>query len=204
MPTVIVSGMARCGTSLTMQMLHACGLRCAGDPPAFEPPESNPLSGSLTAEWIGQFDAIKVIDPHRSVFPKVSALVLWLDRDPGEQAKSQLKLISAMMPGLPIENGAARRMRKSLLADRPTALRSFLGMPVQFLQFEEAIRDPAKFTWRVARFLYPHFRIDPARAAACVRSRERGSLCQRGLDMEIMLIEEYHSRQEGQPMKAPA
>lgn len=34
---IIVTGIARSGLSLTMQMLHAGGIPCAGEPPAFEP-----------------------------------------------------------------------------------------------------------------------------------------------------------------------
>jgi hypothetical protein len=35
-PYVIVAGFGRCGSSLTMTMLHAAGIPCIGTPPDFE------------------------------------------------------------------------------------------------------------------------------------------------------------------------
>lgn len=35
-PTIFVSGLGRCGSSMTMQMLDAAGIPCIGDYPAYE------------------------------------------------------------------------------------------------------------------------------------------------------------------------
>lgn len=187
-PVIIVSGLARCGTSLTMQMLHACGIRCAGEPPAFEPEETNGLSGPIPANWLMQFEAVKIIDPHRAQFPRVNALILWLDRDPSQQALSQLKMLR-LLSGLRIPAGASGKMAKSLKEDRPVALNQFGEMPRLFLRFEDAIRSPYRFAAQICKFVSPHFSLNPEVMAACVMPRKCGAMCEASMDIEVALIE---------------
>ncbi|MHB8286386.1 MAG: hypothetical protein ACYDD1_17175 [Caulobacteraceae bacterium] len=67
-PTIIVSGLGRCGSSLTMQMLNAAGVHCVGSFPSFEGPECEAFQeGFITAErWAAVAGrAVKLLDPHR-------------------------------------------------------------------------------------------------------------------------------------------
>lgn len=90
---VVVSGLARCGSSMTMQMLNAGGMKCFGQSPAWEdtrvcdlPREHNWLGGTLGG-------AVKILDPLTFTPPRgYNYRVIWLDRDTREQAKSWVKL----------------------------------------------------------------------------------------------------------------
>ena len=186
-PVIIVSGLARCGTSLTMQMLRAAGMRCAGEPPAFEPPETNTVLGSPDAAWLRQFEAVKIIDPHHAEIPEIDGRILWLDRNPVQQAMSQLKFLRCVA-GIVAPSGSAARVRKSLIADRPKAIMAFRGMPMLFLKFEGAIRNPEAFAESIAGFLSPWYSLDTAGMASRVRARRNGSMCEPGVDMEMVLI----------------
>jgi hypothetical protein len=185
--TIIVSGMARCGTSLTMQMLHACGLRCAGEYPAYEPQETNTLHGPICPAWLSQFDVVKVIDPHRATFPRIAGSVIWLDRNPAQQAKSQVKMIR-MLCGLNVPNSSCLAMEKSLRSDRAKALHSFIGMPVLHLSFEDAIDRPAYFARQIVDFCEGHHALNAETMAGCVVPRLAGPKCEPGMDIEAELI----------------
>src|SRR5690348_17944000 len=88
---LIVAGLGRCGSSLMMQMLQRGGMKCAGEFPAFEMPETNHCS--ISREWLSQFSggAVKILDPHLCTIENTPAVVLWLSRDHWHQAKSQIK-----------------------------------------------------------------------------------------------------------------
>lgn len=191
-PVIIVSGLGRCGSSLTMQMLHAAGLKCAGEYPAFEPEETNMLGQKLKVLWCQQFEAIKILDPHRGRIPNFDYRVIWVDRDRVQQAVSQVKF-AVFVGGLPYEDGAAGRICRSLLVEREQALNQYAGKPRVEVSFEDAIDRPSKFCGAVADLLWPEYPVNVEKMMACVRKRKSGVLCAPGLDMELSLIEEAKS-----------
>ena len=185
-PVVVVSGLGRCGSSLTMQMLHACGLRCAGEFPAFEPEESNVLNG-LSADWLRRFEAVKILDPHRGgKFPLTNVSVIWIDRNPAQQAISQVKFVQ-MVGGLHIEQGAAGKMCKSLQRERPMALRKYYGMNQVHVSFEDAILATEGFCRQIAEFLSPWYVLDKSKMASVVRPRSNGAKVQCDMEIEMEL-----------------
>lgn len=189
-PVLFVSGLARCGTSLTMQMLSAAGIPCAGEFPDFEVDDTNhrDISPAFMAAHRGH--AVKWLDPYlappaRDIF----FITLWLDRDPVEQARSQAKFVHLMM-GVPHPGRhVLRRWASGLRRDRATAL-GFIGIfgwPKMMLDFESLLGKPRESAGRIASWLEPWFGgLDVDRMTAAVRPR--GSRCEPGLAIEAALV----------------
>lgn len=188
-PCVIVSGLARCGSSLTMQMLRAGGVPCIGEYPAFEPPEVG--HGQFTLAWMrGQTGkAFKLLDPQliRSDFAGERAIVILLKRDEQQQAKSMAKFGAAVM-GLPCNSSTVKRLAQSFKRDLPRARQKFVSLPCLVLSFERLILEPWYAAERIGQFLRLHdftFAEGPARTVVRTRSPD----CYPGL-LETTLIEE--------------
>lgn len=195
--TLFVCGLGRCGTSLTMQMLHAGGMPCTGRWPAFEPEEISPdrqFGAALNHAWlISQAGhAIKWLDPFRFV-PLPDDLphaFIWLDRDPWEQANSQAKM-AYLLAGLPLSN---RRQRAAVAArlpgDRAASLKVLGRAPRLDLRFEDLINPAAGAEVRIAEFVASIF-LKPLDIQAMTRARRmRGPSCQPSLEIEMSLVEE--------------
>ncbi len=199
-PTVIVAGHARCGSSLTLQMLHAAGLRCAGRFPDFEPAELNVSRRSqLTSAFLHRYDAVKILDPFRGPIPLASTVVVWLDRDELQQALSQVKFITETMPGTRLKPGSTLIIANSLLTDRSRSIANLSGVPRIEVSFELAIENPLEFAHRLAEFLSPWYLVDPRVMARCVRPRRSGANCAPGMDIEAELI---RGRDTDSPLRA--
>lgn len=156
-PCIVVAGMGRCGTSLMMQMLASAGVPCVGSWPAYE----------TEASMIGVFDAasfacrsneaIKLIDPaNLPVGDMPNHLVIWLDRNPREQAKSQVKFMSLV--GLtPQSNRAASRLVEADLRKSRDRHRARIGVPggcpALTVQFENLIETPHATAGEIVQFL---------------------------------------------------
>ena len=172
-PPIIVSGLARCGSSLTMQMLHAGGVPCVGEPPAFEPPETNPLNFTLDWMHAQEGKAFKLLDPQLSDcdFEGSGAIVILLRRNETEQAKSMAKFGHIMM-GLQFDSKHVKRLTKSLERDLPRARRKFACLPTLVLSFERLILEPAFAACAIGSLLHPHgFVFDGDKAVNVVRLR---------------------------------
>jgi hypothetical protein len=188
-PWIAVAGLARCGTTLTMNMLHAAGIPCIGCAPAFEVAEIN--HRAVSRDFLNRYPghAFKHLDPHLAPLPReLPLLVIWLDRDPKEQAKSQAKFVTVLM-GLPTPTRAhIRRMAQGLKRERPVALAQYNGCPRLVLQFEEVLKEPRTAALQIAAFLRAYWGLlDIDRMAAQVRSRTPE--CQPGLDIELAMLE---------------
>ena len=188
-PCVIVSGLARCGSSLTMQMLRAGGVPCIGEPPAFEPPEVSPLK--FTFEWMRSQSgkAFKLLDPQLidGSFAGHRAIVILLHRDERQQAASMAKFGNLMM-GLPVSPKTVRRLAGSFRRDLPRARMKFASLPTLALSFERLILEPAIAARSIGSLLRLHdFAFDEANAVNVVRVRSPD--CYPGL-LEASLIEE--------------
>lgn len=175
-PVLIVAGHGRCGSSLTMQMLAAGGVPAVGEYPAFEPSESSALD--MDPIWLATQAgrAVKILDPHLTSYrfiPQIPRLVIWLDRDTKQQAKSIIKFGRAVQ-GLPFNNSDWKALAAGLKRDR-THAHEALGMgqcSSLILTFENMIGWPMESAARMASFLAPHLKLDVQRAASAVISRQ--------------------------------
>lgn len=155
-PCIVVAGMGRCGTSLTMQMLEAAGVPCIGPWPAYETDASSiggfdPVS---FAKLSGQ--AIKLVDPgNLPIRDMPNHIVIWLDREPREQAKSQIKFVSLFAP-VPNRRAAIRAVEADLRRSREkhrAAVGVPGGCPVLSISFENIIARPASSAEKITGFL---------------------------------------------------
>lgn len=181
-PVVLVCGLGRCGTSLTMQMLHAGGLPCIGHWPAFEEHRAN--FESFDADFIASHPghAVKILDPQRvrlqqgQVLSRLPAIVIWLLRDFTEQAKSQAKLLESFV-GMTSNRLHRRRLVASLRRDTALAHDALDGLPMRTVPFERLVYDPADGAATIDSFLREHgLRIDQQKAAAAVIDRPTSCL----------------------------
>lgn len=174
-PTIIVAGMGRCGTSLTMQMLHCAGVPCIGTFPAFESEHSSfkAFDPEFLASLSGK--AMKIIDPKRMTIPKLqNHVVIWLDRDPRQQAASIAKMISPVSGA--VDRNGRRRLARSLTSDRLPNMLAFEGAPMLIVRFEDLINATLINCSSIASFLANFgWEIDPFVMAEAVL--ERGSDC---------------------------
>ena len=173
-PIVVVCGLGRCGTSLLMQMLSAAKMKCAGAAPAFE---DNHTRGPL-------------IDPHWFSALAGGAVMIWLDRDPGQQARSQAKMLRMLSGVAPMARAQLRSFTRTLRKDRQASLARIVTLsharPPLMLSFEMLIEQPHTAAVVIAGHLAPWHRADAAAMAAAVRPR--GTSCAPGLEMELALL----------------
>lgn len=189
---IIVAGLGRCGTSLTMQMLQAGGIPCVGEYPAFEDQRTDITA--LDYRWLGEQRgrAVKLLDPHRGAHSlrTIYATVIWLDRDPTEQAKSQIKMSRALFPELQTWRTPVKGLRASLVKERSAALAS-TGHGVHSwltLHFEEIVTGPMTAAQTIGKHLAADgFAFDWKKAWRVVRGRS--PLCFDGLlEVELMKL----------------
>lgn len=192
-PIVFVSGLSRCGTSLTMQMLQAGGLPCAGNWPSFEPPET---TGHAQADnmfdlvWLNgqRGQAMKWLDPYRwAPLPSsVPFVVIWLTRNAKQQAKSQAKFASLVGGLPPATRQHLRRWEKGLPAAEKKSMTVFGSRPKLSIQFELLVAHPWTAAELIAAFLNPFIGALDTRAMGGCALR-RSSDCQPGVDIELGL-----------------
>lgn len=188
-PVIIVAGLGRCGSSMTMQMLHASGIPCVGRRPSFE---DDRCLQRINSEWLSQQSgrAVKVLDPQRVGIPQgVNCAVIWLDRDTKEQAKSQIKFVEAL-DGIRIASGAWRGMRSTLRSDRAKAMSVISRHPVLKLSFEGILSAPRENAVKIADFLSPWFDLSDRIDFMAMAVRRRSPVCAPGLAMEMTLMAE--------------
>ncbi len=192
LPAIVVAGLGRCGTSLMMQMLYAGGVPCVGEWPAFE----------SSASMFGSFDpnafaalrghAIKLIGPAElPIGDMPKHIVIWLDREPHEQAKSQLKLVSAMFGGVAANRRSIRSMVAGIRSGRPSnmaAVGAKSRCPTMLMSFERLLTQPVDAAHTIAAFLQWHGYQQLNVAAMRRQIRRRSPACYPGM-MEIDLLE---------------
>ena len=188
MTICIVAGFGRCGTSLVMNMLHAGGISVMGQAPAFEPKQLGILDFSVPWIEARSGHAMKYIDPTCERLPRRQfGRVLWLDRNAGQQAKSQAKMLR-MFNGIHTGRQGRRKLAKSLRDDRPNALKivSDFG-PVTVLSFEGILANPTGAANILAEFATEIGKLNVDAAADQVIPRS--AICAAGMEIEAALIE---------------
>ncbi len=157
-PTLLVSGLGRCGTSLMMQMLDAGGYPVFGSWPDYEAPIMRELPANADG-WreLAEGKAIKVLDPHRWTPPGGRYLAIWLDRDLNQQVASQLKLI-----GEARSRQKRRAFASGLARGRTSAVATLdrIGASVLRTSFEDLISRPHPTLERIDRFLGGGFDVE--------------------------------------------
>ncbi len=183
-----VCGFPRSGSSMVMAMLHAGGV---------QPVEGSSLAAyelpSISPEVLEALDvsgqAVKLLD--YSVFwpvpPKPGGWrFIWLDRSPREQARSMVKFMSVMVPGV-LKGDAEGTFRRSFKADVPKAIRALSAAgPVLRLRFEDVVARPLAAARDLATYLHPEWSIDVEAAASIVL--ERDGRCRPDLAIEAAAV----------------
>jgi len=197
-PTLVVAGLGRCGASMVMQMLHRGGFPCVGAWPAFE---VHAARERLSAEFVSSCagEALKVLDPHRVGLPG-SVRVIWMDRNLGEQARSQIKFASFMHSGMRGDRDARRRLALALERDTALALEAIGQRPLIRLSFEEVLEKPRTAALLLAEFAgMPDFDVEAAVRAI----RSRAPACERWPDHEMSLLDAISASAPAEPAGAP-
>lgn len=160
-PCIVVAGMGRCGTSLMMQMLSAAGVPCDGEWPAFEVDTMMEAGFDADAFSRRRGHAVKMIDPARLAPGAMPHhVVIWMQRDFGEQARSQIKF-AAVVGGYGA-SGSRQEWRgmKALLRQQDRGHKAALGIPARtpsiMVDFEGTLRDPRSSAGKVTAFLAEH------------------------------------------------
>ena len=166
-PTLIVAGLGRCGTSLVMRMLDAAGVPTVGEYPAWEDRHAQRLLEDRPDEWaeLVKGKAVKVLDAHRWRMPDLGEYdLLWLGRDPREQAKSMVKLMSMAFSMIQPDRKTIRALAKSIENDTPAAIKSIRAGRKErhglAFRFEAIVQQPLV----TAHAICAGFGLDPAKA----------------------------------------
>ena len=182
---LVISGFARCGSSLAMQMLRAGGVRCVGRPPSFEDMRSAP-HGPIEDGWFAKLRgrAVKVLEPALNRIPsRVPRRAIWLDRDPDDQARSYLRFLR-VVHGIALGNDGATvgKLALSLSRDRQRSI-ACLGVAPLIIHFERMLTQPAAVADEIATF--SGLELDRAAMAAVVGRRppEYGPYAELSLSM---------------------
>jgi len=185
----LVCGFGRCGSSLTMQMLEAGGMPVTGDYPTFE--DAHGAQPGNTAWFQRQIGgAVKVLDPQRVGLPKdIPCRVIWLDRRPEEQAKSQVKILRQLQHVGGLNRHAVRAFAASYGPDRVKALAAIraAGFGLLQLSFEGLLAAPLPSAMTIAHFLGEPM-MDWHRMARVVQPRS--TACRPDMSLEISLLAE--------------
>lgn len=169
---IIVCGLPRCGSSLTMQMLSTAGIRCIGTYPAYEVTdeiqhELQPYGQDISLEAAETFTpefmanntdaAIKLLDPHRISLPTgFKYRFIFLTRSRRQQCYSQLKmlrLLGELKGG--VSDTQIESMKSSLAKDEKAAFQEISkheGSTIK-VRFEDIISHPDATADRIKWFL---------------------------------------------------
>ena len=160
-PILLVAGLGRCGTTMMMTMLDAGGFPVTGPRPSYEPSERWRL-GRPDPAWIGAQGgkAVKWIDPTkfragmRNLLPTEPVIIL-MERDPREQARSQVKLLADMVEP---DRHVAKAMERSIRRDTPLvrAQMRALGTVYPF-RFEDVLKAPLMVASQLRGIVDHHF-----------------------------------------------
>lgn len=181
---VAFSGFLRCGTSLVGQMLYAGGMLVLGRPERFEVHmQPGPQKWMLKQPGAEPY-AVKVPDPHVYRPPAGPEYrVIWLDRDPREQAKSTIKCSEAYSPEEHAEHmrghthkSVRSDIQRQLRSERPEAMRAWKAVTdrVLAMRFEQFVKDYPRGAVDCARRIQKFVGLDldiDAMAAVVVKRR---------------------------------
>ena len=179
---VMVSGLPRSGTSLVMQMLAAGGLPAmtdgtrAADPDnpegylEWEPVKRLRREPSVLDDPALDTRAVKIVSPLLPAVPqRHGGRVLFVRRPVAEVVASQARMLERSGLTPPDPAALAARLEAHLGEVERWLKTRGARWSVLFLDYHELVREPALQAARMAEFLAPEFRLDPAAMAAAVR-----------------------------------
>lgn len=145
----LVCGFPRSGTSLMMRLIQAAGVPLYYDHEhSFETDKIQglPERWQWMEECVGK--AVKVLDPHEWTPPPFfNYRVIWMDRNAGEQAKSQAKMLR-LVGGCRPKPDQVNRVARQLISERDAALKVVHRLAhnpvcdVMMVNFETLIEQP--------------------------------------------------------------
>jgi hypothetical protein len=186
---IFVAGLGRCGSTLTMQMLWSAGVKCAGSPPAWECGEVDHCAITEVFLACHAGHAIKLLDPHQCTIPKsMRGIVVWLHRNPCEQAKSYAKFMAFTL-GQTIDRAARRLLATHIERDEQICMAILRNVgPIRIYDFEDIILHPDRTCARIASYLGDYgFAVDANKMAGCVLPRSAD--CASDLSIELRKLE---------------
>lgn len=159
---IAVSGFPRCGSSLMMRMLRAAGVRTIADHDgSMETATMLQLPGH--SSWLHDCrgGAVKLLEVlHYTPPAGYRYRVIWMNRDPHEQVKSQTKFMDYLQVPDAVprarDRHEIRRQASKLQKDTYQAIRYWheaLKAPVLQVSFERLMREPATECGRVCAYL---------------------------------------------------
>lgn len=170
----LVCGLGRCGTSLTMKMLGAGGMPLFEDK-AGSHEHSRMVTLPANQLWVQYADghALKVNDPHVYTPPSnLEYSAIWLTRNPTHQARSMMKLNTALGK---TELGSRTSYRKKvrwIKRSEPkcaSLLKKLSHKRYLHQTFEHLLTNPKEYANRLAALV--GLPLDIPSMVACVRSR---------------------------------
>jgi hypothetical protein len=183
MTSVGVCGFGRCGSTMLMAMLDAGGIYPAGDVDSrsYELTDAKQMPNLPADVLAGR--SIKLLDAVLyGLVPRTDGWrFIWLDRQPHQQAKSQVKFFRGAGHKVPART--VKTFEASYERDRPRALARLVELGrVHIVSYEAVLADPLVAAHALATFLAPDLRLDAAAAATVVHAR--GARCVDGLTFE--------------------
>jgi hypothetical protein len=182
LPVVVVAGLGRCGTSLVLQMLDKAGVATVGTFPDYESRGTHASPGQAV-KWLDAFRTNPPFNRSRR------AIVIWLDRDPEQQALSMVKMLGLGL-AVDVPESAVVQIATSIGPDTKRCLAVLGQWPKLLLRFEDLIDRPQMAAERITDYLsrYGFPELDPSEMAGCLIPRE--SACTPDLSIELALIAE--------------
>lgn len=186
-PTIIVSGLTRCGSSMMMQMLYSggCPVSCEDGNELISGEHSDQLS-ALKEIALGLADgkAIKCLDPHRFPLPpNRNYIIIWMSRDKKEQSKSIAKFLQMLLGVRESKRTLARKFEQTLGSETRQCWKLLEDHALIEVRFEDVISNPHLEAERVANFIGMQLDIDRMASVVIQRSTD----CYSGmLEVEIM------------------
>ncbi len=182
---LLVCGLGRCGTSLCMSMLEAGGVPVCGKYPAYEDDcilRDQISAGEILFLYAGK--AVKWLDPklHPRDHLQGMAAIIWLSRDPKEQAKSQLKMMG-QGPNRTMRRGMAKNIARDTQAILPRLMARNDGLQIDFAGIIHHPEHAARIIGNFALPFCPSGVFDYAAAAA--RVIPRSARCAPDMSIEI-------------------
>lgn len=187
---IIVSGLGRCGSSLTMQMLDAAGIPCNGKYPAFESPR-----GGLSLQdpnWLTkqQGKATKILLPYLYKFLPADYRFIWVDREPIHQACSTMKFKHMLIAPEKNQKMVASNITKMAHAYPKDKEKAFKQMrkfgQVLTITFEELINTPNTTALFISEYL--NMKLDTTKMTSVVIPRSTNARLD--MQLETQLIKE--------------
>ena len=163
-PTVIVAGLGRCGSTMTMHMLRAGGIPFVTG--------ADPHSGEGGSAQPGH--CFKVLNQLPSGDYGPATVAIWVSRNPRWQAASMRKFMRAA--GYHTSTRMEKALRDSIIADQPTHIQAWReAMPTLVIAYEDVLRDPLQAAKSMAAHVKP-LRLDAEQAARVVHLRNARTL----------------------------